>query len=122
MQATSKRPVEADGGVGREGRDEEQRHEDRQADPEGPADLHRAKAPCEEHAQREGEEHAHEAAGEVHPVERPAQADRTILLGVGQGEIGESGARQKGECGERAVRKAADQQGVEDVADILEEE
>ena len=70
----------------------------------------------------EGKEHAHQTAGEVHAREAPAHADGAVLLGVGQGEEGQSGTREQHQSAQCARAEAADEERIEDVADILEEE
>lgn len=86
--------------------------------PERSLNLHRLEDARHEHSHRVGEQHAYQSAPEPMIGQGPADAQ----LSLAYGDIGQDQARYGSDAAQYLRAGSPEQQGIEDVADILEEE
>ena len=90
------------------------------ADPEGASDSDGSEYARQQQTRRKGEQQPQRTAHDVVARQRESHAD--IAVRPPQGECGQSAPRQRDPCGECPSGEPAQEEGIEKVADILEEE
>lgn len=92
------------------------------ADPEGTPDAHRLEDARHQQPCREGEEQAQEAPRQVGAGQRPAYPQVAVTREAADGIGGQSRSGEEHQHFQRPRGEAAQEERVEDVADVLEEE